>query len=105
LKRIYISGAYTNGDTPINVATAIKVGDYFARLGYAVFIPHLTMFWHMIAPHEYDFWLEQDMEWLEVCDIIIKIISTNPSSGADKEYNRAIELGLGKIKVKEEWFK
>jgi len=90
--RIYIAGPYTKGDTAQNVHDAISAGDYVARLGHTPFIPHLTHFWHMIIPHTYDFWMAQDEKWLEVCEGFLRL--DGESAGADKEENRARELGL-----------
>jgi len=46
----------------------------------------------MLIPHEYQFWLDQDMEWLRVCDAVFRIFGE--SSGADKEVKEAERLGM-----------
>lgn len=90
--RIYIAGPYSGGDVAQNVSTAIYEGDYVARLGHIPFIPHLTHFWHMFLSHEYEFWMAQDMEWLKLCDAILRI--PGESKGADREVEVARKLGL-----------
>ena len=83
MKRIYIAGPYSSGDTIQNVRTAVLAGDKVAKAGYYPFIPHLTHFWHFICPHEYEFWLDQDIAWLLTCDYLVRL--PGESSGADKE--------------------
>ena len=90
--RIYIACPYSKGDVAQNVAAAIHAGDYVAHRGHYPFIPVLTHFWHMIIPHPYEFWLEQDMEWLKVCDAILRL--SGESVGADQEVAWAQEHGL-----------
>ena len=47
--RIYVAGPYTLGDSVLNVRAAILVADELWQLGYAPFIPHETMLWHLVA--------------------------------------------------------
>lgn len=89
--RIYIAGPYTQGDVAQNVKTAISEGDYLARFGHVVFIPHLTHFWHMVHAHEYEFWMNQDLAWLEVCDAVLRL--PGESQGADREVEAAKAAG------------
>lgn len=91
-QKIYIAGPYTKGDVAENVRTAIYQGDYVAGLGHYPFIPHLSHFWHYLLLHDYEFWIKQDLMWLECCDAILRL--KGESSGADAEVKRAIELGL-----------
>lgn len=90
--KIYIAGPYSKGDVAQNVRNAIHAGDYVSRFGHIPFIPHLTHFWHMLCPHEYEFWMEQDDVWLAECDAILRL--EGESAGADREVERALELGL-----------
>lgn len=90
--RIYIAGPYTKGDVVQNVRAAIEAGDKVAAMGHIPFIPHLSHFWHMLFPHEYTFWLKQDLEWLKVCDAILRL--PGDSNGADREVEEAINLKL-----------
>ena len=91
-KYIYIAGPYTKGDTVQNVRAAILVGDEIANAGHYPFIPHLTMFWHIICPHEYQFWLDQDIGYLLKCDYLVRI--PGESSGADGEVQIAKDNGI-----------
>jgi len=92
--KIYVAGPYTKGDVAINVRAAIYAADYVTSvLGHVAFCPHLTHFWHVIQPHEdINFWYTYDIEWLKVCDAILRL--KGESVGADREVEIAQELGL-----------
>jgi hypothetical protein len=90
--KVYIAGPYSKGDVAENVRAAIYTGNLVAHFGHVPFIPHLTHFWHMLAPNDYEFWMDQDEQWLRMCDAIIRL--AGESSGADREMAIARELGL-----------
>lgn len=90
--KIYVAGPYTKGDVALNVRNAIYAGSYIANLGHFPYIPHLTHFWHMLIPHEYEFWMKQDEAWLKECDALLRL--EGESSGADQEMSEAERLGL-----------
>lgn len=90
--RIYVAGPYTKGDVAQNVREAIMAGNNLRALGHTPFIPHLTHFWHMLIPREIDYWYSYDMEWLEQCEAVFRL--PGESKGADKEVERAKELGM-----------
>jgi hypothetical protein len=83
LKFIYVAGPYTKGDVAVNVRRNIEVGSILADAGYVPFIPLLTHFWHLVSPHPYEFWLQQDAAWVERCCAMVR--TPGESSGADKE--------------------
>ncbi len=87
MKKVFISGPYTNGDTGYNVNRAIEVADILADLGFAPYVPHLTHFWHIMSPKPYEFWLELDKEFLLCCDCVLRL--AGKSSGADAEVELA----------------
>jgi hypothetical protein len=87
--KVYVAGPYTKGDPALNVRSAIQVGNTLAKSGFAVFVPHLTHFWHFLCPNDYEFWLTQDLAWLEVCDCLLRI--PGESSGADREVQFALD--------------
>lgn len=89
--KIYIAGPYTKGDVAQNVRKAIFAGDQVAERGHVPFIPHLTHFWHMLHPHAYEFWLEQDLAWLKECDAILRL--PGESAGADSEVDYMESIG------------
>lgn len=91
-KYIYIAGPYTKGDVVINTRNAIMAGNEIADAGHFPFIPHLTMFWHIVCPQEYKFWLDQDIGWLLKCDYLVRL--PGESSGADGEMIVAKNNGI-----------
>jgi hypothetical protein len=92
MRFIYVASPYTKGDVAINVRRNIEAADRLALAGFTPFCPLLTHFWHLLIPHEYEFWCAYDMVWLERCDAIVRL--AGESSGADAEVKRAVELGL-----------
>jgi hypothetical protein len=76
----------------LNVRNAIAAGDELAAAGATVFIPHLTHFWHLIRPHSWQFWIDQDREWLRTCHAVVRL--PGPSTGADLETMEAESLGI-----------
>jgi hypothetical protein len=51
------------------------------------YIPHLTMLWHTVSPHEVQFWYDYDLYWLRCCDGLYRI--PGESTGADGEVAQA----------------
>lgn len=90
-KRIYIAGPYTKPDPEMNTAEAIFMGDWVRSLGFSVYIPHLTHYWEKQIHHEFEFWMEHDLEWLDVCDAVLRL--PGESAGADREVAYAKEHG------------
>ena len=84
--RVYIAGPYTNGDVAQNVRNAITAADQLLAAGHHPYIPHLTHFWHLVSPRPWEDWLKYDIEWLSVCDCVLRL--PGESEGADIEvYN------------------
>jgi hypothetical protein len=103
--RVYIAGPYSNDDpgrVAMNVLAAVEAGDKIAKAGYFVFIPHLNHYWHKFFEHDWQFWMDQDDAWLEVCDALVRI--GGASRGADQEVERAKTLGLPVFYGTEEFF-
>ena len=90
--RVYIASAYTIGDTAVNVRKQIDVGNELIGYGFAVFLPLLSHFQHMIHPQPYEVWMDQDMTWVASCDCLLRL--PGQSRGADREVDRAKEVGI-----------
>lgn len=90
--RVYIAGPYTGGDVARNVANAILIGDAVLKLGHTPHVPHLNHFWHLLHPGGYEQWMGLDLEWLAVCDVLLRLPGESP--GADREVAEARRLGL-----------
>jgi hypothetical protein len=92
LKYIYIAAPYTKPDPAVNTRSAILVAEQLRDKGFIPFVPHLTHLWHLISPHEIDYWYEYDIEWLKKCDALLRL--PGESKGADNEVKVAQELGI-----------
>jgi len=89
---IYVAGPYSNGDTAINIRSAIDYGIKLNDTGHYAVIPHLTHFLHMIHPRTYQYWLNLDNRIIPRCDEVHRL--PGYSLGADKEINLANSLGI-----------
>lgn len=89
--KIYIAAPYA-GNEDKNVIFACDVADAVSRLGHHPFTPHLTMYWHREPRRTREFWLEQDMVWLRLCDAVLRVGGDSP--GADAEVVSAKLLGI-----------
>lgn len=88
------AGPYTRPDPVINTRGALLIGDALREAGHVLVIPHLTHLWHLISPHDYEFWLDYDRQLLLRCDLMIRF--PGKSSGADRE---EIDAGRARIPV------
>lgn len=91
MKKIFISGPYS-GNTEENVNRAIGAGEFLREHGALPFIPHLYHFWDENYQHDYEYWMEQCLEWLKICDAVLRL--DGESSGADREVELANRLGI-----------
>jgi len=89
--KIFISSPYTIGDVGDNVKKQMDCADGLMSLGYVPFVPLLYHFQHIVHPRQYADWLNIDMEWLRMCDAILRL--PGESAGADEEVKLAKELG------------
>ncbi len=88
--KVYIAAPYTKGDVEQNVKTAIACADALCELGFDPYIPHLSHFWHLVSPKPVSFWYNYDLNWLELCDALLRL--PGESLGAEAEVIRAKEL-------------
>lgn len=90
--KVYIASPYTKGDVAVNVKKQL---DCFAELmdkGYAPFAPLYSHFQHMAHPRPYEQWIKLDLEWVKVCDCVLRL--PGESSGADGEVSYAQENNI-----------
>lgn len=91
-RRVYVCGPYTLGDVADNVRVAIETAHILMNAGCAPYVPHLTHFWHIHRPRQYEEWIALDLEWLRLCDVVVRI--PGQSRGADLECAEAARLGI-----------
>lgn len=100
--KVYIAGPYTKGDVCDNVRKAIFAAEEILSWGHLSYVPHLTHLWHLVRPHNIEFWYAYDIRWLEQCDVLVRL--PGESKGADEEVRAArdmgmkVFLGLGELK-------
>jgi hypothetical protein len=87
--KVFISSPYTIGDCGENVANQMKIFDILMDLGFTPYAPLLTHFQHIYRQRKYTEWLALDLEWLQVCDFVLRL--PGESKGADLEVKFAKE--------------
>ncbi len=90
--RVYVAGPISQGDTLVNIRRGIEAGQELWRLGYVPYIPHLDALWHLFYPKGYDGWIPYDLEWLKLCQAVVRL--PGESWGADTEEDAARQLGI-----------
>jgi len=98
--RIYVAGPYTARDDAgrlANTKAAMRAGLQLLRKGHIPFIPHLCHFFDLWVEEEegqrlpWEIYMKWDDAFLECCEAFLYLA---PSPGADRERQRAEELGL-----------
>jgi len=89
---VYIAAPFTKGDVGHNVNTAIQCAEALVNYGFTPYIPHLNILWHIAAPHTPDFWYHYDLEFLVMCDCLLRL--KGESQGADNEVAFANQNGV-----------
>jgi hypothetical protein len=91
--RIYIAGPYSRGIPDETMARVTDAADKLRAAGHAPFIPHtMTFLWAVRHQHEVDYWYAFDLEWLAVCEGIVRL--PGDSKGADAEVEFAKARGI-----------
>jgi hypothetical protein len=76
----------------VNVKKQIDVADDLISLGFIPFVPLLYHFQHMVHPRSYEEWVKIDLEWVTVCNCLLRL--PGESKGADGEVEQAKEIGI-----------
>lgn len=90
--RVYVAGPYTQGNMLENVRNAIDAGDRLASKGFAPYIPHLSHFWDLVHKHDYEFWLDICLTWVQACDAVLRLPGYCP--GCEREVALAENCGI-----------
>lgn len=90
--RVYVAGPISLGNQFANVRAAIDAAQALLADGFVPFLPHLSAFWHVVHPNDYETWMRYDLSWLATCDAVLRLPGTSP--GADQEEREATELGI-----------
>lgn len=91
---IYVAGPYTNPDPVRNTHDAVNWAERLIASGMcAAMVPHITLLWHAIAPHDdVEYWYAHDIAHLARCDALFRF--PGASSGADREVAFANDRGI-----------
>lgn len=90
--KIYIASPYTAGDVAQNVRRQIEAAEQLRAAGHLPFWPLHSHYWHEVFPHDWQFWMDMDLEWVAHMDVVLRL--PGDSAGADMEVERAAALGL-----------
>lgn len=99
-EKVYIASPYTYGNKKKNVKRQMDVADLLMTYGYTPFVPLLYHFQHTVHPRPDKEWLYLDLEWLKVCDLMVRIRPLDSSGnqivsiGADLEEATAIKNNI-----------
>ena len=82
---IYIAGPISKGDWMLNCRRALEIAKKLIDGGFAVYVPQLSIFWHLVFLHSQpSWWLDHvDYAILSRCDALIRL--PGESVGADAE--------------------
>ncbi len=86
---IYIAGPYTHPDPIVNTRAAVLAGEAVLAAGAIPVVPHLSMLWHLVSPHDVDWWYNYDLQLLARCDALLRL--PGASTGADREVVEALK--------------
>ena len=86
---VYIAGPLS-GNLLANAGKAMDIGEELRRLGFAVYVPHMMIFWP--HPVEYEAWIAHDLAWLSRCDLLLRLPGESP--GATREEAFAVQHGI-----------
>jgi len=90
---IYLAGPYTNPDPVVNTRDTIIAAERLHESGLVTcHVPHLSLLWHIVAPHDVNHRYDYDMAALCRCDAILRL--PGASSGADNEVAFARSHGI-----------
>ena len=89
---IYLAGPITLGDQTQNVRRALSIAETLIEKGFIPIVPHLSLFWHFIHPHDHGWWLEYDKEIILRCDALLRL--PGESIGADWEVDLALKHNI-----------
>ena len=89
--RVYIASAYTIGDKEENVRKSLETANELINNGLCPFAPLLTHYQDLLYPQSWEKWLQLDLEWLHLCDYVLRL--PGESKGADIEVEEAIMIG------------
>ena len=80
---VYIASPYSIGNAAVNVRTQFLVAEQLWAAGFLPYPPLYNHFWHFLNPHEEQYWMAMDREWVLRSDAVLRL--PGESRGADEE--------------------
>ena len=90
--RLYLSGPITHGCRTTNFATGCTAHEELLKRHFAVYNPMLSMMHPNAWQISHDTWLQSDLAWVEVADVVLRL--PGESEGADRECSYAATLDI-----------
>jgi len=90
--KVYIASPYTLGDIAVNVKYQLDIANELMDYNFCPFVPLYSHFQHMAHPRPYQDWIKIDLEWVKVCDCLLRV--GGESKGADGEVEFAEQLNI-----------
>ena len=90
--RVYLSSPYSIGNKLKNINRHIKAANDLMDAGFDVYCPLLNHYLDKKKQRTWDFWLAQDIRWMKVCDVMLRL--DGESKGADKEEEEAKRIQM-----------
>jgi len=90
--KVYIASPYTVGDPAVNVKRQIDVTDILLNHGFSPYTPLYSHFQHMVHPRSYEDWMKLDLDWIDVCDCLLRLDGESPGADTETEYAESIGL-------------
>lgn len=89
----YVAAPYSIDDPVENTHDAVLIGDEIQASGLVTaYIPHLNLLWHLIKPHDVEYWYLYDIAILARSDVLLRM--PGESGGADDEVIFAEKKGI-----------
>lgn len=93
LPLVYVAGPYAHLDPVRNTHATIHAAEGLLESGLVTpYVPHLTLLWHLVAPHDEEHWYAYDLAVLARCDALVRLVGS--SKGADREVQFAHDRGI-----------
>jgi hypothetical protein len=83
----------------VHVREALIDADRIREAGYLPYVPHLNIFWDMVAPRARDWWMAMNKDWLLLAGALVR--RPGPSVGADLELRWAKAIKLPVFDIEE----
>lgn len=91
--RVYVAGPLNgSGDFNANVRTAEDAAASLRKAGFCPFVPHVNSGWMRRSGMSEAECLAWDFAWLDVCDILVRLLGVSPGSDAEVRRARARQM-------------